>query len=161
MQIEEQHIEHLELLAFELDQQGQDNFHMKFYKSSRNCYGMVLPDPCGTICCSLGLATTIKGMESKYTYFTDYYNYCKTMFGFYLYSLPGQWAFHDSWADVDNTPLGAAGRIRYLIHLLKVHDLEYLESEDCDLLPTVYPAKAEYKLRYKDFVSELIELGGE
>lgn len=68
---------------------------------------------CGTAACAVGHAPQVEGLP-KPIEGEGWAPYSERIFGVSGYSLEWDYMFSDSWDIVDNTPHGAAKRIRYI-----------------------------------------------
>ena len=119
-------------LADNLERVELKNFDMTFFRSFwSEEYGIreaayVDAGNCGTAGCVIGCSFLMKGFEpiaSDYTSpitesrYLDYDKYCERLFGIDSIKNKGEWdwCFCGEWARIDNTPKGAAKRIRYMI----------------------------------------------
>ena len=114
----------LKLAAF-LEKLPQAKFDMLSYRLTKgmtatNFYSL---DNCGTIGCAMGYAPFVKGLEVEeedfYKSALDFNNYCRRIFRIDIdyCGKKSRWKFIFSyqWRNADNTPQGAAKRIRYLV----------------------------------------------
>jgi len=69
---------------------------------------------CGTAACAVGHAPLVKGLEIRPTD-CDWNDYCERIFAIDPFSSKFEWMFGGSWHHSDDTPAGAAKRIRHLI----------------------------------------------
>lgn len=69
-------------------------------------------DTCGTVGCAIG-HSPYAGI-SKFIY-ESWSSYSERVFGLCCLSSKWNWCFDSDWAEVDQTPLGAAKRILYLL----------------------------------------------
>ena len=117
----------LKLADFLENNVTQEMFNMDSYRMHENgaCTQFYSKTECGTVGCALGWSPLIEGLE-----FTDaeynvnskdysFYNYCDRVFNLddnSNYRSP-QWDFLFSaeWTKFDNTPKGAANRIKFLV----------------------------------------------
>lgn len=121
----------------------QEMFDMKLYRmdSKGNSVIYTSKAECGTVGCALGYGPFVIGLETKeedfirgsnYHYLAFYY-YCKRVFNLDsdINSERWEFLFGSDWVNHDNTPLGAAARIRYLVegNSLKGFDSEFLERD--------------------------------
>jgi hypothetical protein len=67
---------------------------------------------CGAVACAVGHgpAAGIPPAEDA-----NWNAYCERVFGLVVHHQPWKWCFGPAWAGYDNTPQGAAARIRYLL----------------------------------------------
>ena len=130
----------LEILAAGLVEIPQENFNMGYYRSRDGwvpegkswrrfrAAAFKSPENCGTAGCAIGSAPFIPGLEpveADYSYCNSGEKYLD--FGTYSTRVleiteadsdldgPWEWCFDAEWCEIDNTPRGAAKRIRYLI----------------------------------------------
>lgn len=80
------------------------------------------PNLCGTVGCALGYAPIATGIYPKYNFSLslitiassiNWLKYALETLG--LNNYPYDFLFHQKWASIDNTPKGAAARIRFLV----------------------------------------------
>ena len=129
--------ENLLKLADFLDGVKGSNFRMETYRS-----GGVLDDldstdlrmgkeeieKCGTSCCALGWAPCVPGLEVEPSDWDDdggYDSFSWSKYGLRVFGLRDNtyddpedewnWCFRGEWENKDNTPKGAAARIRHLV----------------------------------------------
>ena len=123
-------IKNLTLLAAYLEKLPAyyEHFNMASYMCDEDDFQIVLsqaaghpPTHCGTVACAVGHAPFVTGMPQPN--FSDYSwaYYSERIFDMGGNDMAWDWCFSAPWDDVDNTPKGAAARIRYLI---KHPDLE-------------------------------------
>ena len=137
-------------LATKLDTVPQEEFHMEIYRGILSKSGVPLhrrfrsPSDCGTVGCALGHAPLTPGLETIPLDFPIHYilgepqgrqlewdSYALRIFGISPESDAGAFIFSSGWTPVDNTPQGAAARIRYLLK----HGLP--EGWDHDFTPEI------------------------
>lgn len=125
---------HLLLLADGLEKVPQSQFDMHEYRQREKDSGeftvctFVSKNDCGTIGCALGHAPLIPGLEPIKDDFNCHANgdlinlmwdrYCMRVFGIasrYINSPAWTFLFYGRWRHFDNTPQGAAKRIRFLV----------------------------------------------
>lgn len=102
--------ENLKKMADYLRGDLQAEFNMKFY----NEYDLTSEgdrNVCGTVGCILGHATFLFPKPQAYSF--PYFG--EDTFEISSYSITFDWLFHARWSDIDNTPIGAAKRIEYLL----------------------------------------------
>ena len=102
----------------------QKQFDMDLYRSDevgRMCDFRSYHD-CGTVGCALGWAPFVEGLEPIDQEFDDdHYMGVSLIFASYqrrvfdLSTIAWEWCFSDEWRSYDNTPKGAAKRIRYFV----------------------------------------------
>ena len=116
-------IKNLELLADYLEKlpSDYDKFDMEMYifKGSSNAdakLGEAIENnnECGFATCAIGHCIFVDGLP-KPDKNESWGRYAKRIFDIESDGGHFYWCFSDDWADADNTPLGAAKRIRYLI----------------------------------------------
>jgi hypothetical protein len=111
--------ENLLKLAAHLDQlPADDSFDMRWFRADARCYESEVPTQhtCGTAACAIGHAPNISGFEPREG--ETWHAYTVRLFGLDTLEIAdGQfdWMFGSQWSDVDNTPQGAAKRIRYFL----------------------------------------------
>lgn len=88
----------------------QAHFDMRQFDDDR--VDELVRTTCGTVGCALGHATYAVTPKRKGE---DWDDYSKRALGIEELSDEWLWCFSDQWADVDNTPTGAAARIDYLL----------------------------------------------
>lgn len=105
--------ENLAKLAKVLDNTSQSVFDMKEYLVNENeeILSSTRAEGCGVIGCALGTAFINNIGDTSYR---DWSEYCDKNF-FSYNGIEFTWCFDAQWHYVDNTPQGAAKRIRYLI----------------------------------------------
>lgn len=108
-------------LADLLDTIEPENFNMVAY-SNGDLESYEPEHICGTVACSLGYGPLIEPpVESDYICEYDFHRefqydrYSDRVTGMNVYSAGRQWCFAGIWARFDNTPKGAAARIRVLV----------------------------------------------
>ena len=110
-------IKHLELLAKYLESLPEGYSHFDMIEYSDEHYrpeDAIFNEHCGTAACAVGHAVYVKGIPSPLSN-ESWYSYSVRVFDIYT-SLPRwSWCFGGDWVKSDNTPKGAAARIRYLI----------------------------------------------
>jgi len=103
------------LLADFLEGLHQNEFNMSFYAS--DAHGQYQRDPqanvCNTVACAVGWGPSagIPIMAQE----RDWQSYSVRAFGLSEYSNEWLWCFSGSWSRVDNSPAGAASRMRHLV----------------------------------------------
>jgi len=123
----------------------QDMFDMSRFRrvqDSPHTIDFISKTDCGTIGCALGWCPFIEGLEplseeindkhpeaAKENPILDWRAYCLRVIGTGTGSLNWNFLFSGSWDSFDNTPNGAAGRLRYLaangdVGLLSGFDLD-------------------------------------
>lgn len=129
--IEPRHRENLEVGAKILDGNiPEEDFCMVLFRGVKDdAVADIVPrsfisqEDCGTVGCAIGTIAA-KGCGDIAPVQEDYYLdersldfnfYCKRVFGFGLYSSPGRFLFDGKWFALDNSPKGAAARIRYFL----------------------------------------------
>lgn len=135
------HRENLLKLADLLDQQPQDRFDMINYRvpvgnlASNISLEFWDNEPkCGTVCCALGVAAS-HGIASEYmTGLDDWPDYAFAAFGVSSNHLSWVWLFDAIWHDVDNTPSGAAKRIRHYLEHGTPDNAEWQSCGDADYI---------------------------
>lgn len=72
---------------------------------------------CGTVACALGWGPmVIPPTKDDFLLFEFHWPaYCRRAFGIGSYTDAWHWCFDSAWGPLDNTPTGAAKRIRYLV----------------------------------------------
>tara|TARA_Y100001963_G_scaffold17759_1_gene21947 strand:+ start:37209 stop:37661 length:453 start_codon:yes stop_codon:yes gene_type:complete len=106
----------------------QDQFNMEHFRSDHSgyCEAFRSLENCGTVGCALGWAPfASKDMEPvEDDFFSDpsinslmWETYCKRVMGFKFESPNYMWCFAEEWGSsyIDNTPKGAALRIREMV----------------------------------------------
>jgi len=95
------------------------------------------PDNCGAVCCALGFARRLfmpNRNEFEYNY-DDYRTMGTALFSADSFGALYDWCFNGCWESIDNTPAGAAARIRYALK----HGIPIIEHGEPrlsdDLLP--------------------------
>jgi len=73
---------------------------------------------CGTSACAIGHAVFVEGLP-KPKGDVDWVTYGKQLFDIHCSHPAWSWCFSSSWACVDDTPKGAAARIKHLIEVGK------------------------------------------
>ena len=68
---------------------------------------------CGAVGCALGHAPELGGAFTPKSG-EVWEDYCERVFGIHAYSSEWDWMFSWNWGEMDNTPRGAAQRIRWL-----------------------------------------------
>lgn len=115
--------ENLLKLADYLEKVPSDKFEMLHFR--RNEGGDSIPyiskSDCGTVGCAVGWAPFVKGLEPIKTDFLttarlSFYKYGHRVFRLLGSSDRWDWCFHPGWSPIDNSPKGAAARIRYLVN---------------------------------------------
>ena len=108
--------ENLQLMADHLKTNvKQDNFDMGKY---RGFYDFISPE-CGSVGCPVGTCTVLD-VENVINNFTD--SDGEINFGVWsedftgLYRGEWSWCFGNPWSETDNTPIGAALRIEWLLN---------------------------------------------
>ena len=115
-------IKNLELLATYLEALPVNYIHFDmdtFLDGVRDSGARTWEPECGTVACALGHAPNVPGIPKPLVEGENWYAYSDRVLG--LGDKDWEWCFSSDWAEVDNTPQGAATRIRYL---LKHPDLE-------------------------------------
>lgn len=87
---------------------------------------------CGTVGCAIGHGpyAGIKKLKNE-----DWFEYSVRVFGFSSFSQEWMWCFDSGWSNTDNTPTGAAKRIRYLLQRGLPEDAGY---QRCGTAPLSY-----------------------
>lgn len=104
----------------------QEMFNMQNYRSNKDGDSIHFKSAadCGTVGCALGYGPLVEGLEAidmeffKNYYngvYLDFYDYCKRVFGISNFDKKWGFLFEADWYSHDNTPKGAAARIRYLV----------------------------------------------
>jgi hypothetical protein len=102
----------------------QKYFDMSDYRASRSGSVKIVTINqigCGTIGCFLGHLpySGINGFEwNEADYMFGVFSFdlfSRRVLGLDAYSIEGNWVFGTSWADIDNTPEGAARRMEWLL----------------------------------------------
>ena len=120
-----EHKENLLKLADKLETVPENQFHMDDYRVEPTEDGpgdskgisdvLVNPDiDCGTSGCAIGWAPVVPGLEALEDDAT-WSGYAARVFGVCEWDADFAFMFSSSWKDKDNTPKGAAKRIRYFI----------------------------------------------
>lgn len=109
------HIENLMTLANYLETLPAPKFDMKQFAADEHG-DWLSPNQlheCDTVCCAAGNgpAAGLPVIESDH----DWQTYIERVFGIELYTREWHWCFSAGWAYVDNTPAGAARRIRHML----------------------------------------------
>jgi hypothetical protein len=108
-------VENLTILANYLDTVSQVNFDMRTF--SRDQDGDDIPleaHECGTVGCAIGHGPDA-GLPFEPQDIGDWVGYGERVFGLGTKNPGWDWCFSASWAWIDNSPAGAAKRIRHLI----------------------------------------------
>ena len=93
-------------------------------------------ESCGTTACALGHAPTIRGFEPEDG--EDWEEYCERMFGLEFNENDWEWCFGTIWEGLDNSPLGAALRIFYLLDFGAPDRWDYDEGQAVPLYTNAY-----------------------
>ena len=106
------HQRNLRLLADHIDNVDQENFSME-------TYGIYRGHNCETVACALGHAPYVHGLgtvdDDHNNSILNWEKYSKRVFGLDYTDEEWLWCFSCSWESYDNTPKGAAKRIRYML----------------------------------------------
>lgn len=109
------HAENLQTLASFLAYAEVDGVEFDMEKFSEGAYGpgaaFAHEYQCDSAGCAMGHATFIWPKQFKETYL----QFGKRIFGMHRNIVRWSWCFDASWSDIDNTRLGAARRIQYLL----------------------------------------------
>jgi hypothetical protein len=70
---------------------------------------------CGTAACAIGHGPSAGILPPSIPAMNNWGVYCEEAFGMNFMDNEGQWCFGSNWCEHDNTPAGAAARIRYLL----------------------------------------------
>lgn len=107
-------------------------FDMSTYDSY---YGVLSSTNCGTVGCALGHGP-YAGIEKDYD--DSWGEYCDINFD--LSKSEWSWCFDSLWSLIDNTPIGASKRIKYLLSngLPKQFNLIYFDSKNIEELKKWY-----------------------
>ena len=103
----------------------QEQFNMAWYRTAND--GRITDfyntHDCGSVGCALGWSPFVKGLEphdcdyvdlgDDYGEYLNFRDYSARVFD--LSSSEWTWCFDSYWVKIDNTPSGAAKRIRYLV----------------------------------------------
>ena len=129
-----ENIENLNTLATYLEQlpEGYEHFDMKYYfvvQGRRLAYLVSEPklESCGTVACAIGHGPAA-GIPIKPEELWGVY--CARVFG--LSGSAWTWCFGEEWVHVDNTPQGAAKRIRHYLTYGLPEDAEEQRLGDTD-----------------------------
>lgn len=107
--------ENLETLATFLEQLPQDKFSMQTYARDEHGEGLDLEvHECMSIGCAVGWGPTA-GLPVS-TEDLGWASYSQRVFGIEFQSNEWNWCFGWDWHRSDNTPTGAAARIRHLMN---------------------------------------------
>lgn len=111
-------------LADHLDTVEPDRFDMNLFfggaatQKKRERYVKTGAMPCGTVACALGYGPsaglTMLAEESRAGVYR-WFRYSARVFGVVQETREWNFLFHCHWAMLDNTPAGAAKRIRYML----------------------------------------------
>ena len=92
----------------------QSAFSMRLFRS-----GDEKTHECGAIGCVIGHCTVLDAPENLPLYKNNgginFWRWSENFFGCKVHSPEWEWCFSSNWKGVDNTPTGAAARIRYLV----------------------------------------------
>ena len=108
-----------------LEKLPQEKFDMTHYRSDDNGFQVSYESKnnCGTAGCALGWAPFIKGLEPVKKEFFKREDFSWALYTRRVFDISvvdtscafWMWLFSWDWKDIDNTPQGAAKRIRYLV----------------------------------------------
>lgn len=108
-------------LADHIDKLPQKLFHMQWYRDYNGTYRETL-EYCDTLGCILGHATTVLRKQFKvkipllpYSGGRIDFDSLSSRFGFHIGSPGWKYLFDSLWYNTDNTPTGAAQRIRWVV----------------------------------------------
>ena len=91
------------------------------------------PTNCGTSACAVGHAPYVPGMPQPNDADYGWSDYSERIFELESYDKAWDWCFSAAWDDIDNTPKGAAARIRYLIQHPDLKNWESCCDNRCDI----------------------------
>lgn len=106
--------ENLILLADYLEKLPEDYGHFGMHTYNGDGKPHELGHQCGTVACALGHAPYVKGLPVP-LYDEFWGDYCERVLGIDSVSFEWDWCFDANWVYKDNTPQGAAKRIKYLV----------------------------------------------
>lgn len=92
--------EKFDMVDFARDEHGEQHMNPKIHE-------------CTTVGCAVGWGPAAGIHVSKDDF--DYFDYAKRVFGLSFGEPAFEWCFDGGWAWIDNTPTGAAKRIRHLV----------------------------------------------
>ena len=122
--------ENLAKLRDKLITVGEQAFSMRSYRNYENAPAVkenpdyysgvedVNDPPCGTVACALGWAPSCGGdmkMTEEESNTTYWEGYSKRAFDILILSRLWDFLFSGAWTSVDDTPVGAARRIQYVL----------------------------------------------
>lgn len=132
----------------------QEQFHMHTFRQrpnratgGLNSLGFVSLNDCGTIGCAAGWGPFVKGLELIKNDFKAYSDkptvdfvteYIPRVFGIEMEHEEWDFVFSGAWEKFDNTPKGAANRIKYLVENglpdnFEVYILDEASNDSADL----------------------------
>jgi hypothetical protein len=108
-------IENLTILADFLDTLPAPKFDMLFFARDEHYEVLDRPETyeCATVACAIGWGPAAGIPLNGAVSWTGYSRYA---FGLHPQLGPWNWCFAGAWSRIDNTPAGAAKRIRHLIN---------------------------------------------
>ena len=111
------------------------HFNMRNFASKRGQDVAIEDVDCKTVCCAVGFSPIIFPRLTAKFLREEHWNDSWGRFSTYLYDTTHygwSWLFSSSWSNVDNTPSGAAMRIRYLTKygVPDWFDIDCLDSKD-------------------------------
>lgn len=112
----------------------QERFDMNSYRQSSTDNG----HKCNSIGCIIGWSTQLDTKESlgrfrNLRWNINFEDWSVYFTGLESYSNEWAWCFQSRWKGVDNTPLGASKRIRYLVEVGLPEDWEKQSKGEIDL----------------------------
>lgn len=108
-------IENLTILANHLDTVKPETFGMRDFLSDTAGVSLSpLSRECGTVACAVGHGPAA-GLPVEPEDCNDWFVYSKRVFGLEIEGPEWDWCFGPEWHFVDNSPTGAARRIRHVI----------------------------------------------
>lgn len=93
---------------------------------------------CGTAACAIGHAVYIKEIPRPLRG-ESWSFYSERIFGLDSYSPEWGWCFDARWSQIDNTPKGAATRIRALLNDDMPEEWEYMSNDEVEEFLEAYP----------------------
>lgn len=122
----------------------QKMFNMQSYRENSEGDSVTFRSKtdCGTVGCALGYAPLVNGLEAiaeefiigmNHSNYLDFSDYCKRVLGICNYKDKSwEFLFASQWVGFDNTPEGAAARIKYLVdgNSLRGFNADFLDYDE-------------------------------
>ncbi|WP_454287230.1 hypothetical protein [Rhizobium arsenicireducens] len=115
-------VENLTILANYLDTLEPKKFDMGVYCQDEHGDSLnIYTHECGTVACAAGSGPAA-GLPIDFTVDKGWDSYTHRVFGLDHLDVDWAWCFSGFWERLDNTPAGAAARIRHLLNGGEIYD---------------------------------------